>query len=150
MRSPRNPDKTNQYEWFVPLPKAAKPDYTREPARNTIKLISEHTGLSRSMHYESLKKQNNNELDRPRNYSVLSNSGVSLLKGSKTAINEGDNPYFPHRIRQAYDQSMSTRFTGNRSWNAVPNPSTYLSDPRSDYVSRAFRWSFSILINHEV
>ena len=28
-RSPRNPDKSSQYEWFVPLPKNNKPDYSR-------------------------------------------------------------------------------------------------------------------------
>ena len=119
------------------MPKGQRPEYTREPVRNTIKLISQHTGLSSSMHYESLKKQNNNsETERPRNYSLLSNSGISMLKNSQAKVNEGDNPYFPHKIRQAYDESNSTKFTGNRNWNNTPSPSTYLPDPSSEYVSR--------------
>lgn len=133
MRSPRNPDKTHQYEWFIPLPKVSKPDYSREPYRNTIKLISEHTGLSNSVHYEMLKKQNNESFSsRVRNQSMpSSNSGASLLSRSKISVNEGNNPYFPHIIRQAYDQSNSTKFTGNRSWNYTPNPSLNLPDPKS-------------------
>jgi plasmid rolling circle replication initiator protein Rep len=92
------------------------------------------------MHYESLKKQNNDsEPMRARNYSVLSNSNANLHRNSKVTVNEGNNPYFPHIIRQAYDQSMSTRFTGNRNWNHDPSPSTHLPDPRSEYISRWVR-----------
>ena len=84
------------------------------------------------MHYESLKKHNNNsETEKARNYSVLGNSGVSVLSKNKVVVNEGNNPYYPHRIRDVNDQSMSTKFTGNRHWNTNPNSETYIPDPRS-------------------
>jgi hypothetical protein len=104
------------------LPKAKDPTYEREPCRNTIKLISEHTGLSQSMHVENLKKINDSNIDqRQRNYSLLSQSGITSLSHSKNTFNDVNNPYFPHRIRDSNDRSNSTRFTGNRNWNYTPN-----------------------------
>lgn len=84
-RSSRNLERKNQYEWYVPLPKPEKPTYSHEPQSNTIKLISEHTGLSRSGHYESLKK-GNSRFDNSwlsDNYSLLSQSALNNVHNRK-------------------------------------------------------------------
>ncbi len=62
-----------------------------------------------------------------------------MINKSSTSINEGNNPYYPHRIRQNYDESNSTRFTGNRSWNYDPSPEVRLPNPKSEYVSKWIR-----------
>jgi hypothetical protein len=98
------------------------------------------------MHYESLKKHNDNtEPRRSRldyvqggqgGQSLLSQSGSASLSRSKAVVDDGGNPYFPHRIRDSNDRSSSTRFTGNRNWNYTPSAEIYLPDPRSEYVSK--------------
>lgn len=59
-----------------------------------------------------------------------------VTKSKVEPINEGNNPYFPHKLRGDFDLSVSNRFTGNRNWNYTPNGSTHLPDPRSEYVSK--------------
>lgn len=84
------------------------------------------------MHYQNLKKRNDYYAEQPpRNYSLLGYSGANSLTSSRGSLNEATNPYFPHRIRDTYDSSNSTRFTGNRSWNYTPNPQIALPDPKS-------------------
>lgn len=121
------------------MPKAKQPSYQHEPYRNTIKLISEHTGLSQSMHVQNLAKINHSNLEQQgRNYSLLGRSGANSLSQSRQSLSDANNPYFPHRIRDSYDRSVSTRFTGNRNWNPTPSEQIYLSDPKNEYVQR---WS---------
>lgn len=84
------------------------------------------------MHVENLKKINDNSPDqRQRNSSLLSRSGVSVISHNRNPFNDASNPYFPHRIRDANDKSVSNRFTGNRSWNFTPNAEINLPDPQN-------------------
>lgn len=90
------------------------------------------------MHYQNLKKSNDisSLADTDRRYSLLGRNGVSMLMESRPTMSSQADPYYPHKIRGAYDQSNSNKFTGKRDWNYTPSPKISLPDPKSEYVSR--------------
>jgi len=63
MLNAKKKERNQQYEWFTPLPKPKRSTYERDPYKNTLKLISEHTGVPQSIHYQSLNKRNDNNCD---------------------------------------------------------------------------------------